>query len=99
MIGLDDTRVHVSVTNTANIETLKHKLQNATGIHISEIIHSHKDKIISKQSNTVGFYSGSCARSKELLRMVQVKKESPTIGSNIDVDGELIMRSLHVYML
>ena len=93
VIGPDDTRVQVSVTNTANIKTLKHKLQNATGIHISEIVLSHKDKIISKQSKTaVGFYSGS-VRSKELLRMVQVKKESPTIESNIDVDGELIMRS------
>ena len=99
VIGPDDTRVHVSVTNTANIETLKHKLQNATGIHTSEIVLSHKDKIISKQSKTtVGFYSGS-ARSKELLRMVQVKKESPTIGNNIVVDGELIMRSLHACVM
>lgn len=95
VIGPDDTRVHVSVTNIANIETLKHKLQNATGIHISEIVLSQRDKVINQSKTAVGFYSGR----KELLRMVQVKKcvqEIPTIESNID--GELIMHKIPTCM-
>ena len=68
VIDPDGNPIQVYVTNTTNINALKHKLQNETGIHATEIILHCNGKILPKSSSrTVEFYGGKL--SKKILKM------------------------------
>ena len=88
VIDPDGRAVCVEVTNTTDMNALKHKLQNKTGVHASEIMLYCNSKLLPKKSLiTVEFYGGKS--SKKVLRMRyaythrQTRPTSPTKESQL----------------
>lgn len=66
--GPDGQKLSIDVLNTTTIQSLRHKIQNETGIHESEFLLYHKSRKVSSSSKTIEFYSGKHS-SKEWLRV------------------------------
>ena len=83
VIGPDEEKLSIDVLNTTTLQSLRHKIQNETGIHESEILLYHKSRKVSSSSKTIEFYSGK--RSKELLTVKRQVKSHDECGIRNDV--------------
>ena len=86
VIDPDGKPIHVYVTNTTNINSLKRKLQNETGIHATEITLQCNGKILPKSSSrTVEFYGKKTLRMKHSMKQptVQALPRNNGIGSSV----------------
>lgn len=75
VIGIDGDILSLEVINMTSLKDLKHRLQNQTGIHESELELYHKGKRVTSKLKSVEFYSGKHA-SRQLLQVKQTGKSS-----------------------